>query len=74
MDNSLDIFYIQHNHPRLINGENYMGKKRNPANTVFYGKSYLAYTNRPTGITAVSINKQKDSNKINLFVKNSQLI
>ena len=26
MDNSLDIFYIQHNHPRLINGENYMGK------------------------------------------------
>ena len=41
--------------------ENYMGKKRNPANTVFYGKSYLAYTNRPTGITAVSINEQKDS-------------
>tara|TARA_B100001989_G_C24497705_1_gene443107 strand:- start:351 stop:851 length:501 start_codon:yes stop_codon:yes gene_type:complete len=25
MDNSIDVFYIQHNHPRLINGQNIMG-------------------------------------------------
>jgi hypothetical protein len=41
--------------------ENYEGKKRNPANTVFYDKNYFAYTNRPTGIAPVSISKQKDS-------------
>ena len=26
MDNSVDVFYIQHNHPRLKNGENDMGR------------------------------------------------
>ena len=41
--------------------ENYDGKKRNPANTVFYEKSYFAYTNRPTGITPTTMTKQKDS-------------
>ena len=25
MDNSIDVFYIQHNHPRLINGDNVLG-------------------------------------------------
>ena len=25
MDNSVDVFYIQHNHPRLKNGQNHMG-------------------------------------------------
>ena len=25
MNNSIDVFYIQHNHPRLVDGENYMG-------------------------------------------------
>ena len=25
IDNSIDVFYIQHNHPRLINGDNVLG-------------------------------------------------